>query len=90
VGRVKIDARTIEAVNAFIRLFLVRVDELHPGLFVLVVPLFVIVVGAAAAAVIVVAAAVTLVAGAIGVILLARRGIAAAHAYSTTPRPVTQ
>lgn len=79
----KIDARTIEAVNAFIRLFLVRVDELHPGLFVLVVPLFVIVVGAAAAAV-------TLVAGAIGVILLARRGIAAAHAYSTTPRPVTQ
>ncbi|MDW8803668.1 hypothetical protein P1P68_02310 [Streptomyces scabiei] len=78
----KIDARTIEAVNAFIRLFLVRVDELHTGLFFLVIPLFVIVVGAAAVALVVIAAAVALVAGALGVILMARRGIIAAAAHS--------
>ncbi|MFF8387843.1 hypothetical protein ACF053_29960 [Streptomyces kanasensis] len=84
----KFDARTIEAINAFIRLFLVRVDELHTGLFFLVVPLFVIVVGAAALAVVVIAAAVFLVAGAFGVILMARRGINAA-AHSAAARAVT-
>ncbi|MER7223279.1 hypothetical protein [Streptomyces rubradiris] len=78
----KIDARTIEAVNALIRLFLVRVDELHTGLFFAVIPLFVIVVGAAALAVVVIAAAVFLVTGALGVILMARRGISAAAARS--------
>ncbi|MFJ5645798.1 hypothetical protein [Streptomyces sp. NPDC093223] len=78
----KIDARAIEAVNAFIRLFLVRVDELHTGLFFLVIPLFVIVVCAAAVAVVVIALAVTLVCGALGVILMARRGISAAAARS--------
>ncbi|MFD8385253.1 hypothetical protein ACFV2X_43175 [Streptomyces sp. NPDC059679] len=77
----KFDARTIEAINAFIRLFLVRVDELHTGLFFLVIPLFVIIVGAAAVALIAIAAAVTLVAGALGVILMARRGINAAATY---------
>lgn len=85
----KLDARTIEAVNAFIRLFLVRVDELHTGLFFLVIPLFVVVVGAAAVAVIVTATAVTLVTGALGVILMARRGISAAAARSAASPAVS-
>lgn len=85
----KFDARTIEAINACIRLFLVRVDELHTGLFFLVIPLFVIVVGAAALALAVIAAAVFLVAGALGVILMARRGINAAAARSAAARAVT-
>ncbi|MYS37585.1 hypothetical protein GT025_26025 [Streptomyces sp. SID4920] len=89
MGRMKFDARTIEAINACIRLFLVRVDELHTGLFLLVVPLFLIVVGAAALAVVAIAAAVFLVAGALGVILLARRGINAAAARSAAARAVT-
>ncbi|MFF8809889.1 hypothetical protein [Streptomyces omiyaensis] len=85
----KIDARSIEAINAFIRLFLVRVDELHTGLFFLVIPLFVIVVGAAALAVIVVAAAVVLVAGSLAVVLMARRGINAAAERSALRRAVS-
>ncbi|MER6256817.1 hypothetical protein ABT224_36290 [Streptomyces sp. NPDC001584] len=85
----KFDARTIEAINACIRLFLFRVDELHTGLFFLVVPLLIVVVGAAALALIAIAAAVLLVAGALGVILMARRGINAAANHSAAARAVT-
>ncbi|WP_371801512.1 hypothetical protein OHA38_43825 (plasmid) [Streptomyces sp. NBC_01732] len=85
----KFDARTIEAVNAFIRLFLVRVDEVHTGLFFLVIPLFVIVVSAAAVAVVAVCVAFAVVAVALGVILMARRGISAAYAHSVAAQAVT-
>ncbi|MFJ8388632.1 hypothetical protein ACIQ9Q_29725 [Streptomyces sp. NPDC094438] len=85
----KFSARTIDAVNDFVRLFLVRLDDLHTGLFFLVIPLFVIVVGAAAVALIAVAVAFTVVAGALGVILMARRGISAAAARSAAAQAVT-
>ncbi|WP_241200552.1 hypothetical protein [Streptomyces sp. ADI92-24] len=84
----KVSARTIDAVNDVVRFFLGQLDQLHSGLFFLVVPLFVIVVGAAAVALLAIAAAFTVVAAAIGVILVARRGINAAAAHSSA-RAVT-
>ncbi|MFE5847809.1 hypothetical protein ACFQ7N_39925 [Streptomyces niveus] len=80
-----INDRTLQAINAVndgARLFLGHLDQLHTGLFFLVIPLFVIVAGAAAVAVIAIASAFTIVAGALGVILMARRGINAAAAHS--------
>ncbi|WP_228983510.1 hypothetical protein [Streptomyces sp. DH12] len=68
------------------RMFLARLDELHPGVLLLVIPLFVVVVGAAAFAVVVIAVALTLAAAAGGVILLARWAISAAADYSHRSR----
>ncbi|MET9932374.1 MULTISPECIES: hypothetical protein [unclassified Streptomyces] len=68
--------------DTLMRMFLARLDDLHPGLLLLVVPLFVVVVGAAAFAVAVIVAALALAAAAGGVILLARWAINAAAEYS--------
>lgn len=74
--------RYFQVVDGLTRMFLARVDDLHPALLLLVIPLFVVVVGAAAFAVAVIVAAITLIAASGGVILLARWAINAAAAYS--------
>ncbi|MGP3750031.1 hypothetical protein [Streptomyces sp. IBSNAI001] len=75
-----------QLIDGLTRMFLARLDELHPGVLLLVIPLFVVVVGAAAFAVVVIAVALTLAAAAGGVILVARWAISAAADYSHRSR----
>ena len=79
-----------QIVDGLTRMFLARLDDLHPAAqLLLVIPLFVIVVGAGAFAVIVIATAVTLLAAAGSVLLIARWLIHAAAAYSQHRAAVT-
>lgn len=82
----KLDAA---AVRAFLALFFARLDDIHPGFLLLVVPLLVVVVGAAVVALVAILAAAFVVAVALGVILLARRAIHAAATYRSAPEAVT-
>ena len=75
-----------QVLDGLTRMFLARLDDLHPCMLLVVIPLFVLVVGAAAFAVAVLAAAVTLVATSGGVILMARWIINAIAAYSDRRR----
>ncbi|WP_309050040.1 hypothetical protein [Streptomyces sp.] len=85
----KVTTNVINAVNSFYRGFVALLDDLRTGPFYVVVPLLLVVVCAAAVAVIITAIACALIAVAIGVILMARRGINAAVARSATAPAVS-
>lgn len=79
-----------QTLDGLTRMFLARLDELHPAAqLLLVIPLFVVIVAAAGFAVIVFAAAVTLITASGGVILVARWAINTAAAYSRSRAAVT-
>jgi hypothetical protein len=86
---VKTTTHYFQVLDGLTRMFLARLDDLHPCLLLAVIPLFVLVVGATAFAIAVIAAAVTLIAASGGVILMARWAINAAAAYSRRRAAVT-
>lgn len=79
-----------QILDGYTRMFLARLDDLHPALLLLVIPLFVLVVGAAAFAIAVLAVAITLITASGGVMLLARWLINAAAAYSESRAAVAK
>lgn len=81
----KIDAAALRATLA---LFLDRLDQVHPGFLLLVVPLLLVVIGAAVLAVAAILAAAFVVSAALGVMILGRRAIHAAATYRA-PSAVT-